>query len=524
MNYNKDDDFFGSELEKKQEEQAKQQQNAEQQYQQSQTSAEQRPQVDNFYNAVPQWDDSNKGKKPSRGFTIALLCIGLVIVFALGIVLGGLFRSGNDQILSDVLSYVRTYYYKDLTDEQWEQALASGGTGILNGLGDQYGRLLTPQEYYDLLNPTVETIVGPSYGFSFQVVEGLGVYVYDTVTDSNAYGQLFQGDLIVQLSNLKDANGNDVKLDGTPVGVINTDEVTTAQLTSVVSMSYSMTAKVLHEQELKTVQLTRSEIPVSQYNYVEFYLNTGSEVFTNVSTSNVAGCTTNTVEMRSLDELGTNVGYIRLKGFDEGGEVEFQSVLQQMVQKSGDNLRLVVDLKGNPGGSVDVAVSISSMLAHERNLSQEEISSKNLLTNNGLRITNLSGKAFSQDYYTPSRYSNYFKQDSGMIVVWTDGNSASASEMLTGVLTDYKTTVQMGTRTYGKGIAQTAIELPYQGTVVTNSGATTNGPWALYFTVASYYSPLGNNIHGVGYTPSQNYNNLSQYSDLVTQTNSYFAR
>lgn len=243
-----------------------------------------------------------------------------------------------------------------------------------------------------------------------------------------------------------------------------------------------------------------------------------------MSLTNADGCLYNTMELRSLDQLGTNVGYIRLKEFSETAATEFKTVLQEMKLRAGNDLRLIVDLKGNPGGSVDIAVSIASMLAHERNLPETVVSEKRLVADNGLRITNLVGKVIAEDYYSPSQYSEFFSADQGMIVVWTDGNSASASEMLTGVLTDYRTAVQMGTQTYGKGIAQSAIELPYSGEVVTNEGVKTEGPWALYFTIASYYSPLGNNIHGVGYTPETQYNNLTEYSQLVNATNTYFGR
>lgn len=520
MDYNKDDDFFGQELEKRQEEQRKAAQNGEGDAGQSNTKP-----ADNFYQAVPQWDDSKPPRKTSSGLTIALLCIGLVIVFALGIVIGGLFKGNNGAMLNDVLEYVRYYYYKDLTDEQWEQALASGGTGILNGLGDPYGRLLTPQEYYDLLYPVAETVTGPSYGFSFQLVEGLGIYVYETVTDSNAYGQLKQGDLIVQLSDLVNQYGVPVKYsDGTTVTVVNTNDITTSELTYIVGQSNQMTAKVVSDQDIKQITLTRNEIKENNYRFVEFYLDTGSQKYTNVSLTNADGCLYNTMELRSLDQLGTNVGYIRLKEFSETAATEFKTVLQEMKLRAGNDLRLIVDLKGNPGGSVDIAASIASMLAHERNLPKTVVSEKRLVADNGLRITNLVGKVIAEDYYSPSQYSEFFSADQGMIVVWTDGNSASASEMLTGVLTDYRTAVQMGTQTYGKGIAQSAIKLPYSGEVVTNEGVKTEGPWALYFTIASYYSPLGNNIHGVGYTPETQYNNLTEYSQLVNATNTYFGR
>ena len=129
-----------------------------------------------------------------------------------------------------------------------------------------------------------------------------------------------------------------------------------------------------------------------------------------------------------------------------------------------------------------------------------------------------------ENYYRQLSYYSYFNTLGNKcdIVVWTDGGSASASELLTGALRDYQTAVQMGVTTYGKGIAQTWKELPFYGTVTNIYGQQETCPWAIYFTVASYYSPFGKNIHGFGYTPNDPYNNLKTYTDLWKAANSYW--
>ena len=81
----------------------------------------------------------------------------------------------------------------------------------------------------------------------------------------------------------------------------------------------------------------------------------------------------------------------------------------------------------------------------------------------------------------------------------------------------------MGVTTYGKGIAQICLPLnDYVGEITTTSGAKSTGHWAIYYTIASYYSPLGNNIHGIGYTPNTKYNNLDTYDKLWARTVEYY--
>ena len=110
--------------------------------------------------------------------------------------------------------------------------------------------------------------------------------------------------------------------------------------------------------------------------------------------------------------------------------------------------------------------------------------------------------------------------------MWTDGNSASASELVTGALKDYGAAVQMGTCTYGKGIAQTIETLNrYKQTFIVN-GTSVTMPWAVYFTVDKYYTPadsnFSNNLHGKGLTPGAEFNNLVTYGELWTAACNYW--
>ena len=204
-------------------------------------------------------------------------------------------------------------------------------------------------------------------------------------------------------------------------------------------------------------------------------------------------------------------------------DVEFRQALTLF--KSRGLKRLILDLKGNPGGSVDYVSSIAGMLVTDAKLTDKQ--RQKVTSSDGLLITTLQPRAGSPYVYSrESTYDLYFDAptDKPDIVVWTDAGSASASELLTGALRDYGTAVQMGTTTYGKGIAQTCIPLSdYTGTVITNSGQKTTGHWAIYFTIAEYFSPVTTtNIHGKGYTPQAEYDNLDTYEKLWDATIKYF--
>ena len=82
----------------------------------------------------------------------------------------------------------------------------------------------------------------------------------------------------------------------------------------------------------------------------------------------------------------------------------------------------------------------------------------------------------------------------------TDGYSASASELLLGSLLDYGTAVQVGTTTYGKGIAQGVILL--KAALANIDGQLVDSYWAAYMTYVKYYTPSDFCPHGVGFTPS----------------------
>ena len=165
--------------------------------------------------------------------------------------------------------------------------------------------------------------------------------------------------------------------------------------------------------------------------------------------------------------LEDGIGYIQLTTFsDEEVSDKFVEKLNELKQQGMK--KLILDLRGNPGGYLNECVEIASNFIPE-----------------GEVIT------YTIDKYDKKVISNSLGGDAiGMpLVVLVDGGSASASEVVTGALRDYEVATIVGTRTFGKGIVQQLRVLP-------------NDMGGLKVTTSKYYTPNGENIHGTGIEPN----------------------
>lgn len=176
------------------------------------------------------------------------------------------------------------------------------------------------------------------------------------------------------------------------------------------------------------------------------------------------------VERRQIESPTVNyemydngVGYIQITEFDEVTTDQFTEALA--VIKGSDAKGLILDLRSNPGGSLPVVVDIARSILPK-----------------GL-IVYTEDKYGKRDEYTCDGK----KELNIPMVVLINGNSASASEILAGAIKDYGKGTLIGTTTFGKGIVQRVLPL-------------TDGT-ALKLTISSYYTPNGNNIHGIGIEP-----------------------
>ncbi|GAC1338549.1 MAG: S41 family peptidase [Acetobacteraceae bacterium] len=166
--------------------------------------------------------------------------------------------------------------------------------------------------------------------------------------------------------------------------------------------------------------------------------------------------------------LEGDVAYIRLTSFNEQTEPGLRKALQDIKQKSGGNLHgVLLDLRNNPGGLLDQAVSVSDDFLEQG----EIVSTRSRHPEESQRWNAKAG-----DIAT------------GLpVVVLINGGSASASEIVAGALQDHRRAVLVGTRTFGKGSVQTVMPLPGNG--------------AMRLTTARYYTPSGRSIQGLGIVP-----------------------
>lgn len=169
---------------------------------------------------------------------------------------------------------------------------------------------------------------------------------------------------------------------------------------------------------------------------------------------------TDTVASASLPD---HVGYIRISSFEEVTVKQFSSALDEL--KKDGMKRLVIDLRNNGGGVLSSCVSMLDKLLPKELLVYTVDKDKN-----------------RKEY----RAENADQLDIP-ITVLVNGNTASASEIFSGALQDYKRAEIIGTQTYGKGIVQSTYEMS-DGTIIK-------------FTTSKYYTPKGRCIHGKGITP-----------------------
>jgi len=171
-------------------------------------------------------------------------------------------------------------------------------------------------------------------------------------------------------------------------------------------------------------------------------------------------------DIKEAKILEDGIGYIRLVEFRENTHTDIEVVLDNL-KKDGAN-SLILDLRNNPGGLLDVAVKVT-----------ERFIEKNKL------IVSTKGRKSSQDLKFVSGASNPIL-DLPMVVLINEG-SASGSEIVAACLQDYKRAIIVGIKSFGKGSVQTLIPL--------SDGS------ALRLTTSKYFSPLGKEIHGKGVIP-----------------------
>jgi len=171
-------------------------------------------------------------------------------------------------------------------------------------------------------------------------------------------------------------------------------------------------------------------------------------------------------DVKHTQILKDTIGYIRLTEFREDSAKAFREALDDLGKQGADSL--ILDLRNNPGGLLNVAIKIT-----EEFLPEGEI------------VVSTKGRRRSQNTITKSTNRRHLI-DWPMVVLINEG-SASGSEILAGALKDNKRAIILGTKSFGKGSVQSVIPLP------DGSG--------LRLTTSKYFTPSGISIHGIGIEP-----------------------
>ncbi len=176
----------------------------------------------------------------------------------------------------------------------------------------------------------------------------------------------------------------------------------------------------------------------------------------------------NMVTVKS-EMLDSEVGYIQVSMFDEHTATNFENALNTLTSKGMKSL--VLDLRENPGGLLDQTVKMTSNFVEK---------GKNIV-------------------YTEDKEKNRKNYDSlggvaeGLpLTILIDGGSASASEIFIGAIKDYGLGTLVGEKSFGKGVVQTTFYRDKDGF---DDGT------ALKVTISKYFTPNGQNIHGLGIAP-----------------------
>ena len=182
-----------------------------------------------------------------------------------------------------------------------------------------------------------------------------------------------------------------------------------------------------------------------------------------------------TIELKYVKSkmLEGGIGYLRLTQFGDNVYPDMKKALEGLQAKGMK--ALILDLRSNPGGELGQSIKIASMFIEK-----------------GKIVSTRQKKGEETVYSREGKYFGNFP-----MVVLINGGSASASEIVSGALKDYKRATLMGEKTFGKGSVQTLLPLP-------------DGD-GIKITIAKYYTPNGISIDGTGIEPDKKVEDKDYY-------------
>ncbi len=190
------------------------------------------------------------------------------------------------------------------------------------------------------------------------------------------------------------------------------------------------------------------------------------------------------IQVRSVKSkvLEPGYGFVRVRGFQERTAEDLSRALRDLY-KQGELKGLILDLRGDPGGLLNMAVAVSATFLPKDVL---VVYTDGRTPDAKMRLT------ATRENYMRGRGADYLRDlpagvKSVPMVVLVDGGTASASEIVAGALQDHKRATVMGTGTFGKGSVQTILPL--------------GNRTGLKLTTARYYTPSGRSIQAKGIEP-----------------------
>ena len=342
-----------------------------------------------------------------------IICTILVQVF----LLKGVFISRNlynqykkyDKLVA-LENIVEEDYYQDVDQEK---LILGAEKGLIQSLGDPYSEYYTKEEFNLLKEQTQGSFVG--IGIYMSGNDEDNVVVKSVIKDYPAEKSgLKSGDIILKV------DGEEVKYSQSSLAA--------SKIKGKAGTSVVLTIKRGDKQFDVTVK--REEIVVAS------------------------------VKSEVKDD---NIGYVQITSFDKNTYKEFKQAVSSLQKKNVKSL--IIDLRDNPGGLLDVCVEIADYLLGEGTIVYTK-------DNNG-----------DTQYYKSDE-----KKVDLPIAVLINENSASASEILTAAIVDNKAGIAVGTTSYGKGLVQSVREF--------NDGT------GYKLTTAQYYTPNGNYINKQGIKPN----------------------
>lgn len=347
--------------------------------------------------------------RAARSITAVLAIIGLITVLGAGFLI-----IANPSSLGSMAELVMLVKTDSLYPLKTESAVQGAMAGLVASLGDPYSQYLNPKEFEEM-NIRVQGTFG-GIGIVVGADEDGKIKVISPIKGTPAErAGIKTGDIIFAVNGESTRNLSTDKV----VEMMRGEPGTELRLV------------VLRGQEEKSFRLIREIINIPS------------------------------VEWKMLDQA-PSIGYIRLNQFSSHSDQEMSEALKEISKNKAQGL--VLDLRDNPGGDLNVAVNIADMFMEEGDI---------------VIIENAQG-----DQRT-------FEAKPGSVtlpmVVLINEGSASATEILSGALKDHRLAQLVGEKTFGKGLVQTIFPL--------------RGGDALKLTTDKYLTPSGTDINKIGIQP-----------------------